>query len=295
MGIPLLALFGGEPVALNASKLGDKPAPKQRPRKELLLRPVRPSAAVAAAYQKALLRLVDEMGKSTIWFVEAAYKGTPPELAMDELSSEAMRKAIANLTKRWYKRFDTASEKLAKYFAKAASSRSDAALRKILKDGGFTIDWKMTRPQRDALNAVVNENVSLIKSIPRQHFQRVEGYVMRSVQTGRDMKQLADDLQKSFKITRKRAVIIARDQNNKATGALQRVRQIEIAGDDAEAVWHHSGGGRTPRRTHAKAGREKARFKVKEGWYDEDEGRKVIPGELINCRCFSRLVVKGFS
>lgn len=293
MGIPLLALFGGEPVALDAAPL--RPAPKARPKKELLLRPVRPSAAVQAAYQRALTKLVDEMGRSTTWFIEAAYRGTPPELAQDELSSEAMRRAIADLTRRWYKRFDTASEKLAAYFAKSAARRSDAALRKILKDGGFTIDWKMTKPQRDALNAIIHENVSLIRSIPRQHFLRVEGFVMRSVQTGRDMRQLTDDLQKSFKVTRRRAVIIARDQNNKATGALQRVRQIEIAGDDAEAVWHHSGGGRVPRKSHVKAGRDKVRFKVREGWYDPDVGEKIQPGFLINCRCYSRLVVKGFS
>ena len=293
MGIPLLALFGGIPVALDAA--GEPRPVKPRPKKELLLRPVRPSAAVAAAYQKALLRLVDEMNKSTVWFVEAAYKETPPALAQDELSSEAMRKAIEALTKRWSKRFDTAAEKLAKYFAKTAASRSDSALRKILRDGGFTIDWKMTRPQREAINAIVNENVSLIKSIPSQYFTRVEGYVMRSVQTGRDLKQLTDDLQKSFKVTRRRAIIIARDQNNKATGALQRVRQIEIAGDDAEAVWHHSGGGKTPRKSHVKAGKDKVRYKIKSGWFDPEEKRNVIPGELIHCKCYSRLVVKGFS
>ena len=293
MGIPLLALFGGEPVTLNTK--GEPKAAAPRPKKELLLRPVRPSAAVAAAYQRALVKLVDEMSKSTAWFIEAAYKGNPPELAQDELSSAAMRKAIQDLTKRWFKRFDTASDRLAKYFAKSAAKRSDSALRKILKDGGFSIEWKMTSPQRDAINAIVHENVSLIKSIPREHFTKVEGYVMRSVQTGRDLKSLTEDLQKSFRVTRRRAVLIARDQNNKATGALQRVRQIEIGGDEAEAVWHHSGGGRTPRKSHQKAGRDKVRFKVKEGWYDPDVKEHIQPGFLINCRCYSRLVVKGFS
>ena len=292
IGIPLLALFGGEPVAFDAKA---EKKPRAKPKKEILLRPVRPSAAIEAAYRRKLMALVDEMGRSTAWFVEAAYKETPPELAQDELSSAAMRKAIDALTKRWFRRFDDAAEKLAKYFAKSTAKRSDAALKKILRDGGFTIDWKMTAPQRDAVNAIVHENVSLIRSIPRQHFTQVEGMVMRSVQTGRDMKQLADDLQKQLGVTKRRAVIISRDQNNKATGALQRVRQIEIAGEDAEAVWHHSGGGRVPRPSHQKAGRDKVRFKVKEGWFDPEVGEKIQPGFLINCRCYSRLVVKGFS
>ena len=118
---------------------------------------------------------------------------------------------------------------------------------------------------------------------------------MRSVSTGRDMKQLTDDIEHQFGVSRRRAIIISRDQNNKATGALQRVRQIEIAGEEAEAIWHHSAGGRTPRKSHVKAGQDKVRFKVKAGWFDGDVGRNIHPGELINCKCFSQLVVKGFS
>jgi hypothetical protein len=64
-----------------------------------------------------------------------------------------------------------------------------------------------------------------------------------------------------------------------------------------ECVWVHSGGGREPRPTHLKAGRDKVRFKTSEGWFDPDPKvrRHIQSGELINCRCTQRPVLKGFS
>jgi hypothetical protein len=76
-----------------------------------------------------------------------------------------------------------------------------------------------------------------------------------------------------------------------ATGALLRVRELEIGLD--EAVWLHSHAGREPRPTHlANHGN---RYKIAEGWYDPAEKRFIIPGELISCRCTHRVVVPGFS
>jgi len=62
-----------------------------------------------------------------------------------------------------------------------------------------------------------------------------------------------------------------------------------------QAVWLHSGGGKRKRPTHvANSGK---RFNVAEGWFDPDPKvrRHIHPGELINCRCVCRPVVKGFT
>lgn len=233
------------------------------------------------------------MAKSVSYWMKVTYRKNEPEIAQDELSSAALREAIRKLVKRWNDRFDEAAKQLAEHFSTSVSQRSDAALKKILKDGGFAIEFKMTRAQRDVLNATIQENVSLIKSIPQQYFTQVEGSVMRSVQAGRDLKSLSDDLIKHYGVTKRRAAFIARDQTNKATASLTRARQVESG--ITEAIWVHSGGGKEPRPTHAKAGRDKARYDIREGWYDPHEGKNIMPGELINCRCVSRAVVKGFS
>ena len=285
------ALSGGSPLAMDAG-------PKLRPvraKAEKILRPVPPSAAIQAMYQKKLLGLIDEMAKSTQYWVEATYRGNPPEIAQDELASAALRRAIQELTRRWTKRFDEAADKLAKYFALKVADRNDRTLRKILKDGGFSIDFKLTAAQRDVLNATVHENVSLIKSIPREYLTNVEGLVMRSVQAGRQMSALTEALEKQFGVTKRRAILIARDQNSKASGALNRVRQLEIGGSAAEAVWIHSGNVAHARKSHLKAGQERTRFRVSDGWFDPEVGQHIQPGFLINCRCYSRLIVPGFS
>lgn len=267
-------------------------SPQKSPKTgEKVLAPVHANAGLEVAYRRKLTALIDEMARSVEYWIKAAYRANEPELARDESPAEAMRRAIRKLTRRWLSRFGTAAQELADYFATAVSERSDAALKAILKRGGFSVEWKMTRAQNDVVQAVVNENVALIKSIPQQCLGQVEGIVMRSVQTGRDLGQLTKDLQEQFGVTKRRAAFIARDQNNKATANLVRARQIEVGITTAQ--WLHSHAGRKPRPTHvAMHGKE---YDVVEGMYDSAEKRFVFPGELCNCRCVSKSIVKGFS
>ncbi len=259
-----------------------------------VLPPAHPNAGITAAYMKALRRLVREMAASYKYWLEASYRANQPAiLAMDALPARELEKQLNELGDRWQKRIDETAPRLAKWFATKVEKRSSAALHQILRDGGWTVKFKMTQPMRDVLHATVAENVSLIKSIPAQYHQQVEGMVMRSVSAGRDLYQLTRDLQSRFKVTDRRAALIARDQNNKATAVFTRVRQQE-AGIEW-AIWQHSHGGREPRPTHlANSGK---RYKVAEGWYDPDPRvrRRIWPGELINCRCVPRAVVEGFS
>lgn len=262
---------------------------------ENILRPVHPNAGIEADYRRKLKKLVGEMAASFEYFVKAQYRAAPPLMAQDDRATPAteMQRAIEELARRWNGRFDDAARDLARWFALSASRRSERALKAILKKGGLTVDFKMTRAMRDALNATIEENVQLIRSIPQRYLTDVQGAVMRSAQTGRDLGSLATELREKHGVTARRAALIARDQNNKATAVMTRARQQEIGID--EAIWQHSLGGKEPRRTHlANSGK---RYKISEGWYDPDPKvrKNIWPGELINCRCVSRPVVKGFS
>lgn len=262
--------------------------------KDMVLAPVRANAAVGAKLRKRLDNLIDEMHRSVTYWIAAQYRDTPPAaIAMDDASSaNSLQKAMRELTKRWLGKFDEAANELAQYFAQSAQSRSDARLRTILKKAGISIRFKMTKAQTDVLAATVHETASLIKSIPAKYLTDVEGAVMRSVQTGRDLGSLSDDLRRTFAVTKRRASFIARDQNNKATAAMNRARQIELG--ITQAVWVHSAGGKSPRLSHVKAGRDRAKYDVSEGWFDPHVGKHILPGELPNCRCTSRSIIKGF-
>lgn len=267
--------------------------PSSKRRNEKVLRPVHPNKGIELAFRNRLIKLIDEMNNSVVYWLKAEYRANPPVMAQDRNPAQELRAAIRRLVARWERNFDEAAPRLAQYFATAVRSRSDAALNKILRDGGFSVKFTMTRAMKDVMDATITEQVSLIKSIPRHYLTQVEGVVMRSVQTGRDLGQLTKDLQQQFGVTRRRAATIARDQNNKATASMTRVRQVQLG--ITEAIWVHSGGGNHPRPTHLKAGRDQQRYEVSKGWLDPAVGKHIFPGELINCRCVSKPVIKGFS
>lgn len=260
--------------------------------KDKFLAPIHPNEGVAAAYRKRLLRLTDEMAKSIRWFVRAAYRANEPAiLAQDEAPADALRKAMKELADRWQGKFDEAAADMAAHFAKDVSDRSDFAMKAALKKAGFTVKFRPTPAQRDILRATINENVSLIKSIPAQYLTQVEGSVFRAVQVGGDLGKLTEELAAHHGVTRRRAANIARDQNNKANAALKRERQLTLGLDEEE--WVHSGGGKHPRATHVKAGKDRVRYKIADGWVDPADGVRCWPGSKIGCRCTGRTVIKG--
>jgi uncharacterized protein with gpF-like domain len=230
--------------------------------------------------------------------VTAAYRANEPavaELAMDAVSANELKRIIGALSKRWQSKFDDGAEELGRYFAKSASRRTDAQLQAILKKAGYTVDFTLTAAQRDIIAATAAETTALIKSIPAKYLADVEGHVMRSVQTGMDVGGLRKKLQDTYKVTRKRASLISRDQNSKATSALNKARQLDL--NVEEAMWMHSSAGKVPRPTHK--ANDGNRYEVAKGWYDKDangpgKGAWVQPGELINCRCTSRSIFPGF-
>jgi uncharacterized protein with gpF-like domain len=261
---------------------------------EKTLRAVWPNAALRAAYRAKLEAIVEAMARSYVYFLKAQYRETPPRMmAMDATPAKELQRELRKLGDRWETRVDELAPKLAAWFAKSANARSDRALQKILRDAGFSVRFQMTKAMRDILDATVANQVSLIKSIQSEYHTQVESLVMQSVTAGRDLDFLTTELQKRYGITRRRAAMISLDQNNKASSALRRAREVDIGLDDA--IWLHSHAGVTPRRTHL--ANDGKKFSLRTGWYDPDPKvrRYILPGELISCRCSWRPIAKGFS
>lgn len=257
-----------------------------------VVRSVQPNVGVELAYQRELLKLIRQMHDSVTYWTKARYRGNEPVIAQDaKTPAVQMRMIISKLRTQWTKRFDKAAKELAQYFARDVSERTDAQMKLILKKAGISVKWTMTPAQKDIMSATVQQNVALIKSIPQQYLNEVEGAVMRSVQAGRDLATLSKELQKKFNVSKRRAALIATDQNNKATSAFQRARQQELG--ITEAVWMHSSAGKEPRPTHVAMNGKK--YDVSKGMWDSDEKAYVWPGQLINCRCTSKSVIPGFS
>ena len=267
------------------------PPPNQR--KPVTVRAIHASAAVHAWYFAELDALVSRMSAEVSREILAVYgRIEPAEMAHDAPRNPSLllRAALRKWGGLWVSRFDTLSLELGKKFTSKSFGITQTQMRAALKDAGFTVKFKPTPGAAAAYHAVAAEQVNLIKSIPQQYLKDVETKVWGSVMKGADMHALSVDLRKTYGVTRDRAAIIARDQNNKAKATIERARRQELG--ITHAIWQHSAGGRVPRATHVTMNGKA--YPLAQGMYDSNEGAYVLPGELINCRCTSKAVIPAF-
>lgn len=260
-----------------------------------------PNAGVKNWYYARLCQIIDEMSLDMLRRVREAWEENPPTigiLAGDASPTTLLQRALEKWGGLWTRKLESLSLNLATQFADKNFSASQVALRKSFETAGLAVKFKPTRGSMEAYKAVIAENVGLIKSIPAQYLDRVQGAVWASVRKGGDLSTLSAGIRKEYGVTVRRAALIARDQNNKAKALIENVRRREIG--IREAIWLHSTAGKEPRPTHVDMNGQRylitAEGSEPAGMYDSDPRVKtyVFPGELINCRCVSRAVIPGF-
>lgn len=257
---------------------------KRKPAKTL--GPVRANAGIEAWYERQLNYMVGRMAKSVSYWMLAAYKQSGmagDALGPDEIAAELRKRGAY-----WQSAFDKIAKKLAKTFVERVRKYTDDRLKNEMRIAGFKVTFDPTPKMRETLAASIQEQVGLIKSIPQEYLTEVQGLVMRSAMRGRDVGTLAEELKHRHAITHRRANLIARDQNNKATATMTRVRQTELG--IKEGIWNHSHAGKTPRPSHVRANGK--RFDLKKGMLID--GEHILPGEKINCRCTWQPIIPGF-
>jgi SPP1 gp7 family putative phage head morphogenesis protein len=259
--------------------------------KPKIARAVHANRGIAALYHKRMLALIAEMDASILHWVTSTYRQAPPLLAQDASPVKAMRKQLRELGKRWIKRFDDAAPVIAEAYLKGSFKATDSAMRQALKDAGWTVKFEMTPFVREAYEASLAENIGLIRSIPQQYLQQVEGIAMRAYTAGRDLETMVKSLKRLYPKAANRAALISLDQSNKANSVVTQARQTELG--IVEAVWMHSHAGKTPRPTHVAMNGKT--YKVAQGMWDSDEKKWIFPGELISCRCTGRSVIPAFA
>lgn len=241
------------------------------------MKPIMANIGIEKAYKRQLVKLVTSMSLDVKKAVERAYSAN---MAQDSFAMD-ISKIIAKRIKEWQAKFDKLSKIVAKKFIGDVDSYSKRAMKQALREAMPVIRYRdiETPLMKNARDSFVAENVSLIKSIPSQYHTGVETVVQESIQRGRDLHYLTKQLQKRYDITKKRAILIARDQNDKATETLNRVRYMELG--VKKARWLHTGGSKEPRKSHQHASGKV--FELKKGC--KIDGEYIQPGQLINCRC----------
>jgi SPP1 gp7 family putative phage head morphogenesis protein len=264
--------------------------PARAPKARGEMRPARPSAALRIEYQRRLERLIDEMHRSFVYWLTATYRDREDDIviASDHSPARDLADQLRRRAKQWRKMFDEKAPPLARLFiSKVDQHATNATKQAAVALTGMSVSVKDTLLTNTVMQATVEENVSLIKSISADYASEVEGLVMRSVAAGRDLKTLTDELEQRYQITRRRAKLIANDQNNKATAQMARARQLSLG--VTKARWLHTGGGKHPRPEHVEANGKV--FDLDKGLYIR--GKWTFPGEDINCGCVAAPLIPG--
>ena len=256
---------------------------------EIELRQISPNEGIRAWYRQQMADLARRMMADAMRLVDNHYRPASARFAQDDDPVVALRRAMRAWGMRWRDRFDALSKDIADSFAGRSQRYTDAAIRRRMREAGFTVRFRPTARMVSAYRAVLAENVGLIRSIPARFARDVESAVWQAAMKGGAMHELSTAIRKSYGVTYRRAALIARDQTIKAKAVMERQRRIDLGIE--LATWVHSHAGKTPRPTHlAMHGK---RYKIADGMYDSAEGRTVQPGELINCRCTSKAIIPG--
>ena len=176
------------------------------------------------------------------------------------------------------------AEAVASSTAQAVSARNAANVRSQIKavvdrDLFFSDDRA-----RDTIQAFVQENVDLIKTIPEGHLARVRNATLRGLNSGQTVDQIGAEIARITRATENQARLIAEDQVQKLDGALTRVRQVDLG--ITHYIWRTRGDDRV-RPIHRR--RNGRRF----SWNDPPfDGH---PGQPIRCRCVALPDIRGQS
>lgn len=262
-----------------------------------------PSIGIADRYYSSLASLVHQMTEHTnkqiarlfnsdiaddFFDAEDADIGT---FAQDKSLTVVARILTNALLRKFEKIFATSSYRIASSFANQSDKSSSTALHSSLQklSGGLSLPTTSLKgPLTDILNASIEENVSLIKSIPQKYLFGVQQAVMRSITTGNGMQTLVPYLQKHKGITLGRARMIARDQTAKAFNTLNKARMQSIGLE--EYKWLHIPSNH-PRKLHEQMSGNVYRFDDPPV-IDRDTGERGIPGQLINCHCKMQPIIR---
>lgn len=263
------------------------------PRTPKYARPTFPNAGVEAWYRTQLQTIVNEMAQDMLDTVRRAWRdaGLAQDARKRPTPAVLLDRALSKWGGLWVHRLNTTATKLATNFAQRNKRATEQSMKAALADAGFTVRFTADKLTRNAVDAVIAENVGLIKSIPERYLTDVQVEVMQNVMTGSDLNALANGLVEKYGIAHRRAAFIAKDQNHKAKAAIERARRLDAG--ITRAKWKHSHAGKDPRPTHVAMDGEL--YDISTGMFDEAVNHNVWPGTEPHCRCTDEPQIPGFN
>lgn len=252
------------------------------------------NASLQDKYRRSIEELANQMTKETKNEIEKLFQSGVSEeffqtqekiIATDESISIKAKKLMNKLMAKFNKLFEDNAQRLAQKMVNGSFEYSESSLKTSLKklSGGLTLKTSVIPENMTEMGqAMVEENVMLIKSIPSQYLGNIAGSVMRSITTGQGLKTLIPEITKYSGQSKRRIKNLALDQTSKAYNTINRQRLVSLG--VTQYKWIHSYGGQFPRKDHIAMNGNIYSFD-NPPIIDQRTGERGIPGQAINCRC----------
>lgn len=267
------------------------------------LKPLTPPASTYIHYRVGMQKLIKAMVRDYASLL-GLYRDKRHQVAMDDNAwfSTEVQARLHRLGTDWQRRFNEYAESAAPDFVQLLLKQTDLQLKmslsSIFATERFTLfGTPIPQALKQILKINVQENVELIKSIPRRFHRRIQTDLTNVVNGSGTFRDLQKTIANSGGITMREAKVIAKDQTNKVFNAIA-IRRMEQVGV-TKVKWLHSGAVKTPRPYHirkwdGKSGTKDMHPNGLNGFVfninerpviNEKTGDTGLPGEEINCSC----------
>lgn len=254
------------------------------------------SAALDDAYSSELKSLIDRMVKDYRAELSQAFDAPPVEdhFTEDASATHYLKRTLQKLDRKWRSVFVPFAKRAAENFTAKANKYSEFTAKHSLKSLGIDkLKDAPTKEIQETLLSSIQENVALITNIQEKFANDIEGVVYRSVASNNPEELGSDKVMKFLMeqgdMTKRRATLIAEDQNSKLYTNLNKVRMDQNG--ISKFRWKHSSASKYPRHTHIERQTQDVgygpgvfRFDSPELW-EGPENDQGLPGEAIRCRC----------
>ena len=261
--------------------------------------PINTNVAIRTRYESALMLLVLEMRKATESELKHVFGNKPAELGFnfDEKPKQVSTKAklaLAALLLKFQLLFKGSSRRLAMQLVANTEKYATTVVRSSLYE--MTGEMRHTGRISDKgimrQEAIVAENVSLLKSIPEQYFTQITSAVMSAISTGVTT-DLESAIQKHGDVSERRARAIAADQTHKAIQSISMQKMLDQGFKKFQ--WVYTYRSKESRPSHVRMNGKIYRFDdppVVNADRPSEPPRRGLPGSEINCKCVARPVME---
>lgn len=212
--------------------------------------------------------------------------------------AKAVSAIIISHTDEW--KFDTAAMVLLSKYSEQLTPWAIRTATKMLKDTNGQSDRFFTAQMKSigkeysrqlaeskagqSATQLLNEQVSLIKSIPIEAGLRTQNLSQQAASGGRRVDEVAAEIARTEEVTESRAMLIARTETSKATATFNQARAESVG--SSGYIWRTAEDGDV-RESHAQMDGEFV------SWSNPPtlDGMTGHAGCLPNCRCYAEVVL----